>query len=145
MEAWILSMMEAWEESQVMEAREESAIAKHGEKDRKKEVYRYLASTWFKCPSAKALSTRFLVSARPFYKPARKLNLPRSAKGWRPVVGKSSRGKLRLTLLTQRFRVQTSGEHPIGHASPTTFSCSSFYLVVAPIRAFYVAAPPEAI
>ena len=140
--------MEAWEESQVMEAREESAIAKRGEEDRKidtKEVYRYLASTRFKCPSAKALSTRFLVSARPFYKPARKLNLPRSAKGWRPVVGKSSRGKLRLTLLTQRFRVQTSGEHPIGHASPTTLSCSSFYLVVAPIRACYVAAPPQAI
>ena len=61
------------------------------------------------------------------------------------TVGKSSRGKLRSTLLTQRFRVQTSGEHSVGHASPTIFSCSGFYLVMAPIHACHVAAPPEAI
>ena len=42
-------------------------------------------------------------------------------------------------------RVQTSGEYLVGHASPTIFSCSGFYLAVAPIYACYVAAPPEAI
>ena len=43
------------------------------------------------------------------------------------------------------FPIQTSGEHPVGHASPTIFSCSGFYLVMAPIGACHVAAPPEAI
>lgn len=58
---------------------------------------------------------------------------------------RSTRGKLRLTLLNHHFRVQTSGERTLDHASPTTLSRSVFYLVMAPIDVRYVAVPSEAI
>lgn len=72
----------------------------------------------------------------------------RSLKRLRPVIvdgGRSTRGKLRLTLLNHRFRAQTLGEYTLNYASPTIFPRFAFYLVMAPIDVCYVAISSEAI
>ena len=88
-------------------------------------------------------------ASTPLWKrPTRKFIQSRGrSKRLRPVFdegGRSTRGKLRLTLLNHRFRVQHSGS-TLDHASPTILSRSAFYLVMAPINVCYVAAPSEAI